>query len=48
VSVSQGPPPTITPKWRRELRLLKRDGPVKYIRLAWKVRRFNRSVKKLP
>lgn len=35
------------PKWRRELRLLRRDGPSKYVRLAWKLHRFHRSVKRM-
>lgn len=45
---TSGPPVPRTPKWKRELRLLRRDGLVKYVLLARKVRRFNRSVRRLP
>jgi hypothetical protein len=39
-----GPPLKPTPKWRRELRLLKRDGPIKYVRVLRALRRFHRAV----
>lgn len=45
-SASSGPLPR-TPKWKRELRLLRRDGPIRYLKLAWLVHRFNRSVKRM-
>jgi hypothetical protein len=35
------------PKWRRELRLLRRDGLRKYLRLAWHLHRFHRSVRRM-
>lgn len=46
VNVSSGPPPTLPPKWKRELRLLRRDGLVKYVRVALALRRFHRSVRR--
>jgi hypothetical protein len=46
--VYAGPSPKRTPKWKRELRLLRRDGIVKYVRVARALRRFHRSVKRLP
>ncbi len=43
-SVTSGPPAKPTPKWKRELRLLKRDGPRKWWRGLRQLRRFHRSV----
>lgn len=37
-----------TPRWRRELRILRRDGLYRYLRGVRAIRRFNRSVSKLP
>lgn len=34
------------PRWKRELRLLFRDGPVKYVRLLRALRRFHRSAER--
>jgi hypothetical protein len=45
--VQTGPTPTPTPKWRRELRILRRDGLRRYVRGAWALRRFHRSVRRL-
>lgn len=45
--VMTGPPPKRTPRWKRELRILRRDGLVRYVRGAWQLRRFNRSVRKM-
>jgi len=36
-----------TPKWRRELRLLRRDGLRKYVRCALALRRFHHSVRRM-
>jgi hypothetical protein len=41
-------PVKLTPKWRRELRLLRRDGLRKYVRGAWLLHRFRRAVRRLP
>jgi hypothetical protein len=35
------------PRWRRELRLLRRDGVRKYVRCALALRRFHRSVERM-
>lgn len=45
-----GPKPVFerTPKWKRELRLLRRDGIVKYVRTLRALRRFHRPLKRLP
>lgn len=48
--ISAGPP--IKPRTRRqklanEYHLLRRDGPVKYVRLLRALRRFNRSVRRM-
>lgn len=43
-----GPAPQRSPKWKRELRLLRRDGLVKYVRTLRALRRFHRSVRRLP
>ena len=39
-----GPPPKLTPKWRRELRLLRRDGFRDWWRMWRSLRRFHRAV----
>ena len=44
--VTSGPPVTLIPKWKRELRLLRRDGLRKYLRGAWLLHRFHRSVRR--
>ncbi len=49
-TVSTGPPPkkmTRAQKFRKELRLLRRDGPRRYIRTLRALRRFHRSVARL-
>lgn len=38
----------MTPRWRRELRLLRRDGPVKYVRVLLALRRFHRTLAEAP
>lgn len=40
-----GPLPPKTPRWRRELRLLRRDGPMKYVRVLLALRRFHRTLR---
>lgn len=41
-----GPPLKHTPKWKRELRIFRRDGLVRYVRSALALRRFHRSVRR--
>jgi hypothetical protein len=36
-----------TPKWRREIRLVRRDGLRKYVRCARSLHRFHRSVRRM-
>jgi hypothetical protein len=43
-----GQPLKRTQTWKRELHILRRDGLVKYLRVLRSVRRFNRSVRRLP
>jgi hypothetical protein len=45
-TVQSGPAPPIPPRWKRELRLLRRDGLVKYVRVAWALRRFHRTLRR--
>lgn len=42
--VQTGPPTPMPPKWRRELRILRRDGLRKWWRGLLALRRFHRSV----
>lgn len=41
------PPRTRRQKLAKEWRLLKRDGPIKYVRILRRLRRFHRSLKGL-
>lgn len=41
-----GPVPPREPRWRKEIRLLRRDGPVKYVQVLRSLRRFHRSLKR--
>jgi hypothetical protein len=49
VPVAAGPAPKITRRWkaRNELRILRRDGLVRYLRGRRSLRRFHKSVAKL-
>lgn len=46
MNVQSGPPLKPRPKWRRELELLRRDGPVKYVRVALALRRFHKTLRR--
>lgn len=42
-----GPPPPREPRLRREVRLLRRDGPVKYVRVLLVLRRFHKTLRRV-
>jgi hypothetical protein len=45
--VTSGPQPPRTPKWKREASILRRDGLFGYLRGAWLLHRFHRSVRRM-
>lgn len=48
INQSGGPPPPLPPRWKREWRIIRLKGVKVWWRGLWSLRRFHKSLEKLP